>query len=275
MADSSEPYTGPIVTRAEAKAAGLHRFFTGKPCKHGHLAQRLVGHAGCIVCSKARAAVWWAQNPEKAAARRQKYRAENREQIASQRQEYRRTHREQLNEDARRRRAADPSKAAAYAASWRAANRAKVREYEQKSRIKRQAKRREEWVRWAQRSKERLKDYQQANKVRAKIRSQRWRHENRDAVNAITHRRRARLRGAVGSYTPDDVRNLFDLQKGKCAHSWCRSSLAKGYHIDHVIPLARGGANDRRNIQLLCAPCNHRKNAKHPVDFAQENGLLL
>src|SRR3954464_6823164 len=28
-----------IVTRTEAKAAGLPRYFTGKPCKYGHVAE--------------------------------------------------------------------------------------------------------------------------------------------------------------------------------------------------------------------------------------------
>ena len=28
-----------IISHAEAKAQGLKRYFTGKPCKHGHVAE--------------------------------------------------------------------------------------------------------------------------------------------------------------------------------------------------------------------------------------------
>ena len=38
-------------TRAEAKAAGLSRYNTGKPCKHGHIADRFTSTANCVVCS--------------------------------------------------------------------------------------------------------------------------------------------------------------------------------------------------------------------------------
>jgi hypothetical protein len=31
-----------IISRAEAKARGLTRYFTGKPCKYGHIAERYV-----------------------------------------------------------------------------------------------------------------------------------------------------------------------------------------------------------------------------------------
>jgi len=38
-------------TRAEAKAVGATHYFTGKPCKHGHIAPRLV-KGTCIECRK-------------------------------------------------------------------------------------------------------------------------------------------------------------------------------------------------------------------------------
>ena len=39
-----------IISCAEAKAQGLKRYFTGKPCKHGHVAERSVGSSNCIAC---------------------------------------------------------------------------------------------------------------------------------------------------------------------------------------------------------------------------------
>ena len=42
------PYAGPIVTRAQAKAQGLKRFFLGTPCKRGHVAERTLRKGMCF-----------------------------------------------------------------------------------------------------------------------------------------------------------------------------------------------------------------------------------
>lgn len=39
-----------IISRSEARAQGLKRYFTGRPCKHGHASERRVGDGGCIAC---------------------------------------------------------------------------------------------------------------------------------------------------------------------------------------------------------------------------------
>jgi len=39
-----------IVSRCEARAAGLKRYFTGKPCKHGHVAERWTARGVCYEC---------------------------------------------------------------------------------------------------------------------------------------------------------------------------------------------------------------------------------
>lgn len=50
--------------RTEAKRRGLKRYFTGRPCKHGHVAERFVNNAGCVECHRARMRaqhrVWYA-----------------------------------------------------------------------------------------------------------------------------------------------------------------------------------------------------------------------
>jgi hypothetical protein len=45
---------GTIITREEAEKAGLKKYFTGKPCKHGHISVRRVD-GGCIECTNIRA----------------------------------------------------------------------------------------------------------------------------------------------------------------------------------------------------------------------------
>lgn len=82
-----------------------------------------------------------------------------------------------------------------------------------------------------------------------------------------------RAQGRIGRLPWGTTQRLLSLQKGKCAI--CRCSIAHGYHIDHVMPLALGGKHEPSNLQLLCPPCNLRKSAKHPVDYMQEAGFLL
>ena len=57
---------------------------------------------------------------------------------------------------------------------------------------------------------------------------------------------------------PDAVR-LFVWQRdqGKCVKCGSTAKL----EFDHIIPLAKGGSNTERNIQLLCELCNRTKGA--------------
>lgn len=43
-----------IVTRPEAKELGLKRYFTGRPCKHGHFAERRTSDGVCMGCPQIR-----------------------------------------------------------------------------------------------------------------------------------------------------------------------------------------------------------------------------
>lgn len=83
-----------LVSYKQAVSAGLPRYFTGKPCKRGHVAERRVSGRCCIVCAggtvlawanknKARvkeiSAAWVKKNAAKEAARARKYRSEHRD----------------------------------------------------------------------------------------------------------------------------------------------------------------------------------------------------
>ena len=78
--------------------------------------------------------------------------------------------------------------------------------------------------------------------------------------------RRARVKAAVGAHTAEDVTRQHERQHGLCY--WCSERLGSGYHVDHVIPISKGGSNGPENIVIACAHCNHSKGAKLPHEFA-------
>lgn len=113
----------------------------------------------------------------------------------------------------------------------------------------------------------------QANKDWYKKHNAKWYADNPEKAKAIANRRRSRLLSAEGSRTGDDILRIVKAQGGKCAH--CRRSVGSAYHVDHVNPLALGGSNCATNLQILCPECNLSKGSKDPIEWKQQNGMLI
>lgn len=236
-----------IIGRAEALAKGLTRYFTGKPCKHGHVAERLSSNGFCLDCSSVKNKRLRAENPE---LHRQRYRDW---------------------------RAANPDKAKAAKLSWEDRNPDKVKAQQasqyRKHRVKRLAQQKEYSSKNADKILVRVIEWTKKNPDKSKTYKAKWAAKNPDVVRIIGHNRRARSRAADGRCTKSDIDRIFKAQKGKCAY--CRTSLADGFDMDHIVPLAKGGSNHPSNIQLCCESCNCSKSARDPIDFAQSLGRLL
>lgn len=119
---------------------------------------------------------------------------------------------------------------------------------------------------------ERAKDYRINNLDKCKEGMAKYR--STPNYKAIDHNNSAikRTRLNTGTLSKDIVDRLLKLQNGKCP--CCGELLGNDYHLDHIMPLSKGGKNVDSNIQLLKSTCNLNKHAKHPVDFMQERGFL-
>jgi 5-methylcytosine-specific restriction endonuclease McrA len=86
-----------------------------------------------------------------------------------------------------------------------------------------------------------------------------WRAKNPEAVTAMSQRRHAMKKGNTAkSVTDKDIRSLIARHGGKCAY--CKD--ANYDHIDHIVPLSRGGRHAIGNLMPACAFCNLSKHAR-------------
>lgn len=108
-------------------------------------------------------------------------------------------------------------------------------------------------------------EHRESERARCKA----WAQLNQDKVRAKCANRRARLSDA-GTHTASDVAAQYARQKGRCFY--CDVRVDENYHVDHVVPLIKGGSNGPENLVIACPTCNHTKHAKHPMDFC---GRLL
>lgn len=106
--------TAVVVTHQEAIAAGAKTYFTGKPCKHGHVDRRRVSSRECVMCQelrrpeptdadRERIRLWWKENaakvdrkpdPESQRRRYKRYAEKNKDKVRERGREYYRRNRE-------------------------------------------------------------------------------------------------------------------------------------------------------------------------------------
>lgn len=85
------------------------------------------------------------------------------------------------------------------------------------------------------------------------------------ARRAANLRRRMAVRSAEGNISADEIWQMHSDQGGMCAY--CEIPLFGTWHVDHMMPISRGGSNDWTNAALTCPDCNLRKGAKSAEEF--------
>lgn len=86
-------------------------------------------------------------------------------------------------------------------------------------------------------------------------------------IKASSNRIRAIRENVEGTFSKDELKDVYLNQKGKCFY--CNCELSYKYHADHYIPISRGGTNYINNIVCSCAKCNLSKNKKLPEEYLE------
>ena len=202
-------------------------------------------------------------NPEQAKKSAAAYHLKNKEKINARSAAWSTANKDRVKASAAARYAANPEKVGASAAAWQKAN-------PEKALIANAA--------WQKANPEKVraaaKRWYYANKEKVLADNAAWYKAHPEASRRLAHSKRARKKANGGKLSPGIESRLLVFQKNRCAI--CRVSLKKtGHHLDHIVPLARGGKNEDRNTQVTCPTCNMKKHTKDPIQFMQSMGFLL
>ena len=159
----------------------------------------------------------------------------------------------------------------AQAAIWRADNPDKVREGKRRYRLAHAA---EEAARQAKRRALRREQiletnarYRAAHREEARKKTAAWKEANPDRVRSSRSKVKAVRKGAslcdhAGCLAVGATQLAWMTSEHVC---WmCGTPVWQGVnlHMDHVLPIARGGVHCAENLRPACGPCNMQKGAK-------------
>ena len=191
----------------------------------------------CKTCNKKRASQWQTSNPERARARKSKWREDNREHSRAYQLAYFNEHYRDDPERRDKRNAFAGSDTRATPSVSRAAS--------------------------GMEGEEQGAHQQVQPRLHAEVPPSQPRRDQRSTAQPASKKA-----NAPGTHTAADVERLYKEQKGRCF--WCSSEVGGRYHIDHLIPLSKGGSNGPENIVIACPLCNVRKHDKMPWEFMPE-----
>lgn len=256
------------VTLKKCTQCGIEKPYTAEyfPRRKGGL------YAECRVCNRERNRQWKAEHAEHVKQYKEQYNASHRDEQRQYRRRYYEQNAERQREYARQYAAEHPEavkktqrrwylthqeEALANARRYRTEHGDKVRETNQRC-YKKHADARREYQRRL-----RIENPQAVKEVQ-----QRYSKNHPEANRANQHRRRLKHNGE--HFTAKDVALQIKAQtdkRGGLHCWWCGKVIESSYHIDHVIPLSRGGTNNAANIVIAHAKCNSEKYNKTPAEF--------
>lgn len=84
-------------------------------------------------------------------------------------------------------------------------------------------------------------------------------------VNAAAqHLRRLQIKGNVSDVTTEKLKELQGTQEDCCFYCFSKLNYTKprAVHLDHIVPLSKGGLHRMDNVVWSCSTCNMQKSNK-------------
>lgn len=184
------------------------------------------------------------------------------------------------NEYRREHRRKNPEKVRASARAYRAAHKDKVKQYNARAllRIKSDPELLAKYIAYRESKKaaqsERDRKRHEERREERIAAARKWNLENKERRRSIKRAENARRRAKAQGGDPH--RLIWEWQQSaKKICYWCGVKCAHNFHIDHYVPLARGGRHEVANLVISCPSCNNRKRAKDPYQYAASLGRLF
>jgi len=115
------------------------------------------------------------------------------------------------------------------------------------------------------------KKYREENQEQIKARHKKWREENPERQRAINRlsssKRRARKLNTQVEAITDELLKEHWIKKGIDPHRCFYCEDRPYEHLEHCIPLSRGGTHTKDNLVPACASCNLSKGTKTPDEW--------
>ena len=184
----------------------------------------------CRACKNESDRKKYKEDPEKHRKRTREYREANPEKCRESKRKHYEANREKENLRCREYRKANPDKVKSLKKNWCEANKEHRAEYG--------------------------KEWRRKNKDYIYERNREWAKANPEIFNIAGAKRRALKKSTI---TTDP----WELQQITSFYTIC----PKGYHVDHIVPLAKGGRHELANLQHLEGWLNLSKKDKHPDDW--------
>jgi 5-methylcytosine-specific restriction endonuclease McrA len=259
-----------VAARLAARDSGLGVFESIVPCKHGHVGRRFTADRKCCVCNS----ISCKKRSERRLGEAEVQRRAKRRDDAARKREAKAA----ASADFRMRSAARQAAVASGSTTYQGAHcrhghgnirytsngmctacaKAKTRAQVDSGYYKRHYQENAASILERQRA---CNSRNTADRTR---RAAEWARLNPEKRRAISNQYKHRRRSKEGAGIPTDVLRSWTAAQPKVCF-YCETPCQSNFHVDHFVPLAKGGAHVLTNLRISCGPCNRRKSARDPL----------